>query len=141
MKKYHHHRVGAPLGNRNARKHGFYSRILTADQQAQLPRLAAARCLEHEIEVLRVKLYSIQAHAPDNTPLQFRVARLLTRMVNAQEKLDRRAGKSIRAVVRKYMPGENYGTGCPGRPPVSRTKLASNCFACLASQLPQLASN
>ena len=118
MKKYRHH-VGAPLGNQNARKHGFYSRVLAADQQAQLSRLAAARGLEHEIEVMRVKLYSIQEHTPDNSPLQFRVARLLTRMVNAQEKLGRRAANNIRSVVRKYMPGEIYGNGGHGTPPVS----------------------
>jgi len=114
MKKYHRHHVGAPLGNQNARKHGFYSRILTADQQAQLPRLAAARGLEHEIEVMRVKLFSIQEHAPDNSLLQLRVARLLTRMVNYQEKLDRRTARTIPSFVRKYMPGEIYGIGDTG---------------------------
>ena len=114
MKHYHHHRVGAPLGNQNARKHGFYSKVLTIEQQAQLPRLAAARGLDNEIAVMRVKLFAIQEHTPDNGSLEFRVVRLLARMVDSQEKLSKRDLKGIRSFVQKYMPGDIYGIGCTG---------------------------
>jgi hypothetical protein len=119
MKHYHHHRVGAPLGNQNARKHGFYSKVLTAEQQAQFPRLAAARGLDNEIAVMRVKLFAIQEHTPDNGSLEFRVVRLLARMVDSQEKLSKRDLKGIRSFVQKYMPDDISGIGSIVKPAFS----------------------
>ncbi|HSB66921.1 MAG TPA: hypothetical protein VLD65_10100 [Anaerolineales bacterium] len=45
---------GAPKGNLNALKHGYYSRLFRRGEVNELPEEAA--CLEHEITLLRVMI-------------------------------------------------------------------------------------
>ncbi len=75
-------RRGPPLGNQNARKHGFYSSVLSPAQQALLPRAKSIRGLSHEIGVARVRLASAVANSPDNT-------RVLHAAINSLLRLER----------------------------------------------------
>ncbi len=107
MTKRHEKRgPGAPLGNQNARKHGYYSKILNADQLAVMPEMAAARGLDNEIAVMRTKIYSIMKHEPENFDLLLRALSLLNRMVQSQGRLSPRDLKAIRTLARKYFPDE-----------------------------------
>jgi hypothetical protein len=56
---------GAPKGNRNARKHGFYSQVLDETQQLHLDRALEVEGLDEEIGILRVKLLSLIENHPD----------------------------------------------------------------------------
>ena len=66
VKTHHKRKRGGQPGNQNARKHGFYSRVLTAAQQEDIPAAAAVDGLDYEIAVLRVKVRSILASDPQN---------------------------------------------------------------------------
>jgi hypothetical protein len=89
----HKRNRGAQPGNqtcpersrRNARKHGYYSRILTPEQQQALPEAAAIRSFDDEIAVLRVKIAYIMKNDPYNYPLLLSALSLLTRMLNSRQ--------------------------------------------------------
>ncbi len=75
-------RRGPPRGNQNARKHGFYSSVLSPAQQALLPHAKNMRGLTHEIAVARLRLASAVSSVPDNP-------RLLSAAVNSLLRLER----------------------------------------------------
>ena len=79
---------GPPPGNQNARKHGYYSKVLTPGEQKLLPCMAGMRGLDREIEIGRVKLLSILATDPRNTKVLLRAFRSLVYMVRDQEIID-----------------------------------------------------
>jgi hypothetical protein len=61
---------GAPPGNQNARKHGFYSKILTPEQKKALE-VASLPGIDAEIALLRMQIRSIVQNGPKNQePLQ-----------------------------------------------------------------------
>ena len=53
-------RIGAPLGNRNAMTHGFYTSILHPDDLATLDEQATAGSLDGEILIIRIALRRLQ---------------------------------------------------------------------------------
>ena len=75
-------RRGPPLGNQNARKHGFYSSALSPSQRAFLPRAKTIRGLNSEIGIARVRLASVVSNAPDNV-------RVLSAAINSLLRLER----------------------------------------------------
>ena len=75
-------RRGAPLGNQNARKHGFYSRVLSPEQQKLLARVGLMKDLDREIDLARVKVISALSNAPEN-------ARVLALALSALASLER----------------------------------------------------
>jgi uncharacterized protein YjcR len=99
-------RPGAPLGNQNARKHGYYSSIMDNNQLAIMHEMVAARGLDNEIAVMRTKIYSIIKREPDNFDLLLRALSLLNRMVRNQGQLSQRDLEAIRTLTRKYFPDE-----------------------------------
>jgi len=56
---------GAPLGNQNARKHGFYSKVLTPGQEAAL-KASSVEGLDREIGIIRMKIMSVLSNDPQN---------------------------------------------------------------------------
>ncbi len=106
VRKVKRHR-GGQLGNqtcpersrRNARKHGYYSKILTPEQQQILPDVAAVRSLDHEIPVLRVKIASIMKNDPYNYSLLLRALSLLTRMLNSRQDLTGSSSQDLERII------------------------------------------
>jgi hypothetical protein len=88
-------KVGAPKGNQNARKHGYYSKVITASQAAALPAMTEVKDLDNEIALVRVKISEIIQHPPKNDALLFRATSLLNRLYLAREGLARLDGKRI----------------------------------------------
>lgn len=78
---------GAPKGNQNARKHGFYSNILDPVQQAALPDAAKLRGLGEEIAILRTKIKSVLANDPGNIVLISGAASSLSRLLRTDRRL------------------------------------------------------
>ncbi len=78
---------GAPPGNQNARTHGFYSTALTPEEQQSLQKALDIRGLQPEIAVMRVKLLEILANPASPPELMILAARILTRMVDVQDRI------------------------------------------------------
>lgn len=77
---------GAPPGNKNALKHGFYSSSLTAAERKKLREASEIRGLGHEIAVFRVKMESALSN-PNVDLRQLSVAlAALTRAEAVQQK-------------------------------------------------------
>jgi len=83
--RHHKKNRGAQPGNQNARKHGYYSKVLTSEQQQTIPATPAVRNLDQEIPVLRIKIASIMKNDPYNYTLLLRALSLLTRMLNSRQ--------------------------------------------------------
>jgi hypothetical protein len=64
---YNVRKRGAPGGNQNARKHGYYSKVLSPQQKDMLSTVSEYCALDREIAVRRVKIASILANDPKNT--------------------------------------------------------------------------
>ncbi len=58
---------GAPKGNQNARKHGFYAKVLDEAEEIDFELAAGVEGIDDEIALLRVKIKSLIAHVPDTT--------------------------------------------------------------------------
>ena len=77
---------GAPFGNQNARKHGFYSRCLPPEQAKLLEEAGGLRDLRPEIALLRVKLNDL-LEDPDTAPeLILKTVNALTRLLSVQRR-------------------------------------------------------
>lgn len=104
MRKEKKNRGGAPKGNQNARKHGFYSKVLTQAQMMDFCLAADVDGIEDEIRLLRVKIKSLLVNEPDNFRLIIQATETLARMVKIAYKLDRQSKnrllESIRGVIR-----------------------------------------
>ncbi len=81
-------RRGPPLGNQNARKHGFYSSTLSPAQQALLPRAKKIRSLNDEIGIARVRFAAAVADSSTN-------ARVLSAATNSLLRLERTRQASL----------------------------------------------
>jgi hypothetical protein len=79
------HKRGGQPGNQNARKHGFYSRVLDAEQKRNLKYAASLKGIDEEIALLRVELISVVEHDPDNIRLISQAAGLLSRLLRTRK--------------------------------------------------------
>ena len=78
---------GAPRGNQNARKHGFYSHVVTEAERRDLKKAADIGGVDQEIALLRVRLKSILLHNPENTSLILQVTTMLARLIRTRRYL------------------------------------------------------
>ena len=60
---------GAPKGNQNARKHGFYSKVLDEEERLDYEQATEVEGINGEIALLRVKIKSLIARDPENLNL------------------------------------------------------------------------
>ncbi|MCD6358385.1 MAG: hypothetical protein J7L90_00250 [Dehalococcoidia bacterium] len=75
---------GAPRGNQNARKHGFYSHVVTESERRDLKKAADIEGVDQEVALLRVRLKSILSHNPENTNLILQVTTMLARLIRTR---------------------------------------------------------
>jgi hypothetical protein len=80
----HKRRRGAPRGNQNARKHGYYSSIITEKEKQALSALPHLTAGDAEITVLTLRLQSILEHDTANIRLIVRAFLALARLVLAR---------------------------------------------------------
>ena len=80
-------KVGAPFGNQNARKHGFYSAVFTGQDKANLNQAAEIDGLDEEIALIRARLKSVVKNDPDNIRLISEAASTLARLMRTSHKL------------------------------------------------------
>ena len=78
-------RRGAPLGNQNARTHGFYSSSLTEKERDSFQNAVYLKGLQGEIALLRLKIRRLVSN-PDAPPdLFFRAINVLIRTMEVNE--------------------------------------------------------
>jgi hypothetical protein len=75
---------GAPRGNQNARKHGFYSSRVSRREQYDLSEASEVHGITEEMALLRVRIKIIQETCPDDHELMIRAMAALSRMVRQQ---------------------------------------------------------
>jgi hypothetical protein len=94
---------GAPRGNQNARKHGFYSQVLDEAETLQLDEAREVEGIDEEIAILRVKLLSLISNHPDRIDLQMAAANTITRMVRTRHSLSANQKKSLKEAMTKVL--------------------------------------
>jgi hypothetical protein len=90
---------GGQKGNRNARKHGFYSDTLTPGETRQLWDLTNLEGVDPEVALIRVKLQSSLQHDPGNRRVIGEASRLLVKWYSANYRLDRTDRNYLKTVV------------------------------------------
>ena len=90
---------GAPKGNQNARKHGFYSQALTDAARLHLQEAASIEGVDEEIAVLRLKLRDLIQNYPDSVDLQIRLANTIARMLRTRYQLGKDQKKPLREAI------------------------------------------
>jgi len=80
---------GAPIGNHNARTHGFYSLHLTARQRRALEAASYLKGLDQEIAIVRMKIEDILATAPENIEVLMLAISMLVKLKKAEKLLSK----------------------------------------------------
>ena len=92
-------RRGAPKGNQNARKHGFYSKVLAESEQLDFALATGVEGIDDEIALLRVKIKSLIAHDPDNITLIMQAINTLARVVSTRYNLSKKDKKGLKEAI------------------------------------------
>ena len=90
---------GAPQGNQNARKHGYYSPLLDDEEQRDFFQATMVEGIDEEIALLRVKLKSVIRHDPDNINLIMEASESLARLLLAKHKIGKSDKKSLKNAI------------------------------------------
>jgi hypothetical protein len=94
---------GAPKGNQNARKHGFYSQVLNESEQLQLEQARGIEGIDEEIAILRVKLRTLIDKQPDRFNLHLEAANTIARLVRTRYSITREQKKSLKEAITKVL--------------------------------------
>lgn len=90
---------GAPKGNQNARKHGFYSRVLDEKERADFEMATCVEGIDGEIALLRVKIKSLVERDPENMRLIMQAINTLERLVRTKYSIGKEDKKGLRGAV------------------------------------------
>ena len=90
---------GAPKGNQNARKHGFYDRVLDEAEQVDFELASGVDGIDDEIALLRVKIKSILSRDPENIKLIMQVTNALARLVRTRYNITKDQKKGLKEAI------------------------------------------
>ena len=90
---------GAPKGNQNARKHGFYSKVLNEAEKLDFELATGVEGIDDEIALLRVKIKSLIAHDPDNIKLIMQATNTLARLVRTRYNITKEQKKGLKEAI------------------------------------------
>jgi len=96
-------RRGGQKGNRNARKHGFYSGTLSPAETCQLWNITNLEGVDPEIAFIRVKLQSSLQHDPGNRRVIREASRLLVKWYSENYELDATDSNYLKTVVENLL--------------------------------------
>jgi hypothetical protein len=94
---------GGQKGNRNARKHGFYSGTLSPAETSQLWNITNLEGVDPEIAFIRVKLQSSLQYDPGNRRVIREASRLLVKWYSANYRLDPTDRNYLKTVVENLL--------------------------------------
>ncbi len=90
---------GAPKSNQNARKHGFYSKVLNEAERLDFELASGVDGIDGEIALLRVKIKSILEHDPENLKLIMRATNTLERLVRTRYNITKEQKKGLKEAI------------------------------------------
>ena len=90
---------GAPKGNQNARKHGFYSRVLDEAEQLDFELATGVEGIDDEIALLRVKIKSILENDPENINLIMQATNTLAKLVRTRYNISKEDKKGLKEAI------------------------------------------
>jgi len=90
---------GAPKGNQNARKHGFYSRVLDEKEQAAFDQATSVEGIDEEIALLRVKMISLLERDPENIKLISQATNTLIKLMLIKSDVDKKDPNSMKTAI------------------------------------------
>ena len=94
---------GGQKGNRNARKHGFFSGALSPAETSHLWNITNREGVDPEIAFIRVKLQSSLQDDPGNRRVITEASRLLVKWYSENYGLDATDSKYLKAVVESLL--------------------------------------
>ena len=94
---------GAPKGNQNARKHGFYSRALTEAEQVELESASMVEGVDQEIAFLRLKFKQLSEQHPDRFDLQLEAASTIARLIRTHYQITREQKQTLKESIQKVL--------------------------------------
>ncbi len=90
---------GAPRGNQNARKHGFYSKVLDEAEQLDFELATGVEGIDDEIALLRVKIKSILENDPENIRLIMQATNTLAGLVKTRYNIAKEQKKGLKEAI------------------------------------------
>ena len=90
---------GAPKGNQNARKHGFYSKVLDEAERLDLELATGVEGIDDEIALLRVKIKSILTHDSENIKLIMQVTNTLAKLIRTKYNISKEDKKGLKEAI------------------------------------------
>ena len=90
---------GGQKGNQNARKHGFYSKVLDEKEQAAYDQAIFVEGIDEEIALLRVKMISLLERDPENIRLITQAANTLIKLILIKYDVTRNDVKSTKEAI------------------------------------------
>ena len=90
---------GAPKGNQNARKHGFYCKVLDEAEQLNFELATGVEGIDDEIALLRVKIKSLLERDPENIKLIMRATNALERLVRTRYSISKDDRKGLKEAI------------------------------------------
>ena len=90
---------GAPKGNQNARKHGFYSKVLDEAERLDFELASGVEGIDDEIALLRVKIKSILERDPENVKLIMRATNALERLIRTRYNISKEDKKGLKEAI------------------------------------------
>ena len=90
---------GAPKGNQNARKHGFYSKVLDEAERLDFDLISGVNGIDDEIALLRVKIKSILEHDPENIKLIMEATNTLARLIRTRYNITKEQKKGLKEAI------------------------------------------
>ena len=90
---------GAPKGNQNARKHGFYSKVLDEAEQLDFELASGVEGFDDEIALLRVKIKSLLENDPENISLLMQMTNALERLVRTRYNISKEQKQGLKEAI------------------------------------------
>ena len=90
---------GAPRGNQNARKHGFYSKVLDEAERLDFELASGVEGIDDEITLLRVKIKSILEHDPENIRLVMQATEALAKLIKTRYNISKEQKKGLKEAI------------------------------------------
>jgi hypothetical protein len=93
-------RKRSALKNRqNAKKRGFYQKVLDEAEQLDFELASGVNGIDDEIALLRVKIKSILEHDPENVKLIMQATNALERLIRTRYKISKEQRKGLKEAI------------------------------------------
>ena len=90
---------GAPKGNQNARKHGFYAKVLDEAERLDFELVSGVEGFDDEIALLRVKIKSLLENDPENISLLMQATNTLAHLVKTKYNISKEQRKGLKEAI------------------------------------------